>query len=374
MEASLAACTACTAATAAAQLPIPAMTTAPPPSFAAATTTTAAATTAGTTGSDAAASAAAAQAAQALAGIKLPVLPEVPVAKSVRKAKAGNASARGGMRGSARTARSMSTRSDSTRTQNTRTNTPAQAPYSPPRGTAASGGVDAATAAAAKAAQAMANVSVADCARAPKVGAPSAAAQGASAHSAQAAAAAAAAQAVSAMGTLSGRVPPAGAGTQIIALERKLAKCVYACVADFDRVAVCDAFDTAQRTADLANGHVQQAKSELHLTLWHKSSASRDRGRACIAADGQKITFEISGFDVSDRISAARVRKLEPQQEAAQQASSEVMKLALDVAAPHITLCFASGTQLYCSWSSSQCSKVGFGLNCLLLVLLFQAW
>ena len=271
---------------------------------------------------DAAASAAAAQAAQALAGTTLPSLAAPPVAG--RKPKAaqinGKASAvsRPGAQGAVRAAHSV--RPDA------------------PAATTADG--DPATLAAAKAAEAMARVSVGEDARPAK---------------AAAAAAAAAAQAAATMGSSSGRAPSAAA---TIALERKMAKCVYACVANFDRAAVSDAFATAQRAAGLAEERMQSAKPELHVTLWHKSSHNRERGRACTAADGEKISFEILGFDVSDRISAARVCKLQAQQ-APQQVEDATLQKALDVSAPHITLWFASGECLYCSGLFLLCSPAG---------------
>jgi transketolase C-terminal domain/subunit len=123
--------------------------------------------------------------------------------------------------------------------------------------------------------------------------------------------------------------------------DRKLANCVYVCIADFDNDAVSRAFDSVQQASGIMN--VRKARDELHVTLWHMNSSDKERGRACIAADGEKITFAITGFDVSDRISAARVRKLDAKQQSALTVSHDELKMALDVQAPHITLWFARG-------------------------------
>ena len=292
---------------------------------------------------DAAASAAVVRAAHAMGAAKLPAgsgaAPTAPVygRKSMGSGDCrATVGARNGLKGAGRSAHSKR----GTATANGAGSQAGGGATQTSAVGAMSAGADVAMAAAAKAAQAMANVTVAD---GPRPGAAAAQQRGAPAvqptasTAAAAAAAAAAAQAAAAMTSAPARAPPAAT---TIALERKLAKCVYACVAEFDRAAVSKAFAAAQRAAGLASE--QSAKPEQHVTLWHKSSANRERGRACVAADGEKITFEVSGFDVSGRISAARVRKLEPQQPP-QHAAVGTLQKALEVPAPHITLWLASG-------------------------------
>jgi hypothetical protein len=159
-------------------------------------------------------------------------------------------------------------------------------------------------------------------------------------------AAAAVAQAMSSIAALPARPAAPGISVPSIATERKLAKCIYACIASFSSVEVSRAFDAAQQASGIAIKNVQKAKGDLHVTLWHRNSSNRERGRACIAADGEKVTFTISGFDVSDRISAARVCRLDAQQQTPQKVSLDELKMALDVQAPHITLWFAKGVHL----------------------------
>jgi hypothetical protein len=126
--------------------------------------------------------------------------------------------------------------------------------------------------------------------------------------------------------------------------KRQRPNCVYVCIARFDKGAVSRAFDATQKAAGVASRNVQKAKNELHVTLWHRNSSSMERGHACVAAEGETIKFAVTGFDLSGRISAARVRRLDAQQQAPHKVSLHDLKKALDVQAPHITLWFAKGT------------------------------
>eukprot|EP00892_Ulva_mutabilis_P003737 jgi/Ulvmu1/1735/UM117_0012.1 len=130
------------------------------------------------------------------------------------------------------------------------------------------------------------------------------------------------------------------------AVQAKLERCVYVAVGGFSRRVVAAAFAQAQQLA--ADGGAEHdamhvAKDELHVTLWHAADGSQQRGLACVAAEGAAVTFDVTGFDVSQTLSAARVVWVasgadQPALSGAGAAVGEQHDDVLAVELPHITM------------------------------------
>lgn len=119
--------------------------------------------------------------------------------------------------------------------------------------------------------------------------------------------------------------------------EAKLRRCAYVGVGGFSRTAVAGAFAEAQSGAAGSDGGMHEAKSELHITLWHRAEGPQERGLACVGAEGAPVQFLVTGFDVSPTLSAARVEFPE------QGTTGRLDGGVLDVELPHITMHVGAG-------------------------------
>jgi hypothetical protein len=117
--------------------------------------------------------------------------------------------------------------------------------------------------------------------------------------------------------------------------------CRYVAVADFDREMLDETFQSAQRSAheQISSIGVLSAKTELHITLWHRDpSAGTEhaaRGRELTAAEGARVEFEVTGFAMVDTgdLAAARVRFVD--------GDKGWENLVGGVEVPHVTMCHA---------------------------------